>query len=168
MIEKSQRRNAAISICVAIIAAGVLAWSDPFETISGSPIEHPRLLQFALVVYCAAYSIVLIVSFFSKNIRPSWLGPAIFSVWTIFGVIGCNASQHRTPASVQVITSWGHYDRRPPGMKRYDDRMNDKSFWFRALLVGTWIAGAIIRADLESRNRNVSGSATVRRGRYLP
>lgn len=101
----------------------------------------PRRFHFFWTAFFALYGIALIVSAFGMNglIRRWSLGFLI--AYTMAGFAGCQSTVQRSSASVHVNTSWGSYNRRPPGGKIADDRANSKTFWFRALAFICWGAG---------------------------
>lgn len=152
MISNSNRDKAIWVSVICIIVAGLVMYVVGPESISGVVVSKPLAFRFGIAGYFGLFAVWMLLALFPSERRPLWLVPAIVLCWSLFGFAGCRATIHRTPASVSVNASWGEYNRRPPGMKQYDDRQDKKTFWFRALIVCSWAGALIFRFSLEEEH----------------
>jgi hypothetical protein len=127
-----------------IVALMFIQWKVP-DHISGGLIQNPNWLKWSLAVFCSAYATWMITTLLRKHNIPGWLPVVAASVWFLSGISSCQAIQHRTPKSVTVNDPRGTYQRRPPGMKQYDDRLNRKTGWFGFSVMGAMLFGVFYR-----------------------
>lgn len=109
-----------------------------------SDFSSPRGFHFFWTAFFSLYGIALILSAFSMAglVRRWSIGFLI--VYSVAGFAGCQSTVQRSSASVHVNTSRGSYNRRPPGGKMADDRVNSSTLWFRALAFLCWGSGVAL------------------------
>ena len=147
-----------VSFCCVMIAT-IVAYIGSPESISGVDVSSPLIFRIGIASFFCLFAVWILVALHLTPRRPYWLVPAIVICWSLSGFAGCRSTAHRTSVSVGVNTSWGGYNRRPPGMKQYDDRQDNKTFWFRALVFCTWVGAVFFRFSLEDENHQITKEA---------
>lgn len=146
-------RGKAIWVSLTCAAAAiVVAYVGGPASISGVAVSHPLVFRIGITSFLGLFAFWILAVMIPSPRRPYWLVPSIVICWSLSGFAGCQSTVHRTSASVSVKTSWGKYNRRPPGMKQYDDRQDSKTFWFRALIFCAWTGAVFLRFLLEDEN----------------
>jgi len=105
---------------------------------SQNPAESPHAFQIAFTIFFISYAGAMFVTASPGRDRFHRVIVGLLIIYTLSGFVGCQAIRHQTSASVKVKTSWGSYNRRPPGGKIADDRANSETLWFRVLALGIW------------------------------
>ena len=105
---------------------------------STSPAESPLAFHIAFTIFFFSYAVAMFVTASPSRELRHRLIIGFLVIYTLSGFAGCKATRQRTSARVHVNTSWGSYNRRPPGGKIADDRANSKTLWFRILAFGVW------------------------------
>lgn len=106
-----------------------------------NPAENPHAFHIAFTTFFFSYAAAMFVTASPSRERRHRVIIGFLVLYTLSGFAGCQATKQRTSASVHVNTSWGSYNRRPPGGKIADDRANSKTLWFRILAFGLWGCG---------------------------
>lgn len=125
----------------------------------------PNLFRVSFTLFFLAYAAVLGWLAIPAQRRSNRFGKWCMIAFTVFAFFGCDSTRQRSSASVHVNTSWGSYNRRPPGGKIADDRANWQTLWFRVITTGFWGAGLwlYLRVGL-----TVSAAAAVPQQRTPP